>query len=290
MDQTQFVIITDSAADLPKDLLEQMQIVSKDLHYTLDGVEREDTDPAITRHEFYERVRAGSMPTTAQMNVETAKELFESYLKQGIDVLYLCFSSALSGTYNSACLAARELEEEYADRKVLVFDTKCASMGQGLFVYLCATQKLKGKTLQEVWDFAEELRPHLCHYFTVEDLHHLHRGGRVSKVSAVVGTALGIKPVLYVDSEGRLIPREKVRGRRNSLNALIKYMKENMKEEAEPIVFISHGDCIDDAQYVADQVLQLYPDARVTINYIGPVIGAHSGPGTVALFFIGKER
>ena len=234
--------------------------------------------------------RAGSMPTTSQVNGEALREFVEPYLKSGTDVLYLAFSSSLSGTYNAARLVFEELREEYPDRSVRVVDTLGASMGEGLMVYLACRERDKGLSLDEVAKWVEDNRLKLAHWFTVDDLHHLKRGGRVSGAAAFFGTMLAIKPVLHVDDEGHLIPMEKVRGRRASLDALVEHMAKTGVDNAHQTVFISHGDCEADVNYVADRIRERFGTKEIYTNPIGPVIGAHSGPGTVALFFLAKDR
>lgn len=290
MEDRKFAIITDSACDLTAEFLNKIEVTFAKLSYSVDGVQYADEEEGVSVHNFYDKLRDGSISTTTQVNMGELTETFCGYLEKGTDVLYLSFSSALSGSYNAACVAAEEAEKGYPQGKVYAVDTKCASMGEGLLVYLCTLEKMKNKSLEEVRDFAEDIKLRICHYFTVEDLHFLHRGGRVSKVSAVVGTALGIKPVLHVNDLGELIPIGKVRGRKSSLDALVKNMDREALERENPVVFISHGDCIEDAEYVADMVREKFPGASITINYVGPVIGSHSGPGTVALFFIGSKR
>lgn len=211
-------------------------------------------------------------------------------LKSGKDLLCLSFSSAMSTTYQSAVIAAREVEEEFPDRKALVVDSLCASLGQGLFVYLCAKRKDAGASLEELRDYAEEIKGKVCHWFTVDDLYHLKRGGRVSATAALFGTMLSVKPVLHVDDQGRLIPMEKCRGRKASLMALVDHMEKTAVDPAGQTVFISHGDCLDDARTVAAEVTRRFGITDIHINYVGPVIGSHSGPGTLALFFIGEPR
>jgi DegV family protein with EDD domain len=214
----------------------------------------------------------------------------EPLLQAGKDVLVLAFSSGLSTTYNSAVIAAEDLKERYPDRKVYVVDTLCASMGQGLLVYLTAQQKADGKTIEEARDFAEESKRRLCHWFTVDDLNHLKRGGRISAATALVGTMLSIKPVLHVDDEGHLISMGKARGRQASLKALVDKMEETAIDPGSQTVFISHGDCLRDAETVAAMVKERFGVQNVVISYVGPVIGSHSGPGTMALFFLGRQR
>ena len=205
-------------------------------------------------------------------------------------MLYIAFSSGLSGTYQSAVLAREELKQRFPDRRLEVFDSLCASMGEGLLVYHAAKLRQAGKSLDEVLAWLKENVLNLCHWFTVDDLNHLKRGGRVSTATALVGTMLGIKPVLHVDDEGHLIPVSKVRGRKQSLDALVRRMEDTVLDPADQMVFISHGDCLEDAQYVERQIREKLGVQQVKLGFIGPVIGAHSGPGTVALFFLGKER
>ena len=239
---------------------------------------------------FYNKLRGGAVSTTTQINSEEFLQVFTPLLEAGEDVLYIAFSSGLSGTCQSAFLAREELKKRFPERRLEVFDSLCASMGEGLLVYHAAKLCQEGKSLDEVLAWLKENVLRLCHWFTVDDLNHLKRGGRVSTATAVVGTILGIKPVLHVDNEGHLIPVSKVRGRKQSLDALVKRMEETVEDPANQMVFISHGDCLEDAQYVEQQIREKLGVQQVIIGYIGPVIGAHSGPGTVALFFLGRER
>ena len=205
-------------------------------------------------------------------------------------MLVLAFSSGLSGTYNSSRLAVEELQEKYPQRKIYTVDTLCASLGQGLLVWLAAQQRKEGKSIEEVRDWVEANKLSLCHQFTVDDLHFLKRGGRISATTAVVGSMLQIKPVLHVDDEGHLINIGKARGRHASLKALVDKMEKTVTEEGKKTVFISHGDCLKDAETVAEMVRQRFGTQDIRINYVGPVIGAHSGPGTLALFYLGTQR
>ena len=234
------------------------------------------------------------MPTTSQVNPEQAKEAFKACLDQGNDVLYIAFSSGLSGTCGSGMVAAEEIREsgEYPDRKLIVIDSLSASLGEGLLVHKAVQLKEAGKSMEEVADWVEKNKLHLCHNFTVDDLFHLHRGGRVSKATAVLGTMINIKPVLHVDDEGHLIAIGKVRGRKKSLAALVDRMADQIKgyEDQNSEVFISHGDCQEDAEYVQKLVQERFGVDKFIINHVGPTIGAHSGPGTVALFFMGNPR
>lgn len=287
----EFVITTDNMADLPSSYYEENQIPYMFLTYTMDGVtyHRENQ---LSSGEFYRRMREGSMPTTSQVNAEEAKELWRPWLEKGCDVLHIAFSSGLSGTYNSCRLAADELKEEYPDGTVRVIDSLCASLGQGLYVDKAVRMKREGKTMEEIAGWLEEKKLNLCHVFTVDDLFHLHRGGRVSKMTAVLGTMINIKPVLHVDDEGHLIAVGKVRGRKRSLIKLVDMMEERLADcsENNDRVFISHGDCLEDAQFVARLVRERFGIEDILINPVGATIGAHSGPGTMALFFLGKYR
>lgn len=284
-----FVITTDSTSDLPKEYLEHHGIRLLSLSYTIDG-ETYDSSHELPVKEFYSKMRAGSMPTTAQIVPEQAKELFKELAEQGYDVLHIAFSSALSGSCQSTCIAAREIMEEIPGSRVEVVDSLCASLGEGLLVCKAVKKKEAGEDLDQILYWLEENKGNLCHNFTVDDLFHLYRGGRVSRAAAVIGSVINIKPVLHVDEEGRLIPIGKVRGRKKSLKALADRMAEQAKGFENDCFFISHGDCEEDAQYVADLVKERFGIQDCLINHVGPTIGAHSGPGTVALFFMGNPR
>lgn len=286
-----FVIATDSCADLPKEFLVENQIPCLSLSFTINdktysGIGNNTLDPA----EFYSLMRAGSMPKTQQINPDQAETAFEEILKEGNDILFLAFSSGLSGSCNSCKIAATSLSEKYPQQKIIVIDTLAASLGEGLLVYYAVEMKKQGKTIDEIAEWVETHKLNLCHMFTVDDLFHLHRGGRVSKASAIIGSMLGIKPVLHVDNEGHLIPIGKVRGRKASLLALVDHMEKRIEGFENPIIFISHGDSWEDARFVAKEVEKRFGIKQNLIYYVSPVIGSHSGPGTVALFFLGKER
>lgn len=287
-----YILLTDSTADLPQYLVDELNIYVFPLLFELDGKSYHNypDNHELSPELFYNYLREGKNSITSQINSSTFQEVFSQCLEKGKDILYLCFSSGLSGTYQSSRLAIEELQEKYPDGKIRTIDTLCASMGEGLLVYLAAKMKQSGKSLDEVADWVEANKLNLCHWFTVDDLIFLKRGGRVSTAAAVVGTMLGIKPVLYVDNEGHLIPQQKVRGRKASLDALVQQMEKTVIEPASQTVFISHGDCLADAEYVAEQIRKKFGIKDIVINFIGPVIGSHSGPGTVALFFIGSER
>lgn len=285
-------IVTDSTTDLTPELIQELDVQVIPLCYMMGGKTYHNIPGGgeMTEKEFYAKLRAGSMSTTTQVNSEEFLHVFTPLLEAGQDVLYIAFSSGLSGTFQSAVLAREELKQRFPDRRLEVFDSLCASMGEGLLVYHAAKLRQAGKSLDEVLAWLKENVLNLCHWFTVDDLNHLKRGGRVSTATALVGTMLGIKPVLHVDDEGHLIPVSKVRGRKQSLDALVRRMEDTVLDPADQMVFISHGDCLEDAQYVERQIREKLGVQQVKLGFIGPVIGAHSGPGTVALFFLGKER
>ena len=285
-------IITDSTTDLTPALIEELEVQVVPLCYMMGGRTYHNIPGGGEMDEpaFYNKLRGGVVSTTTQVNSEEFLQVFTPLLEAGEDVLYIAFSSGLSGTYQSALLAREELKERFPERRLEVFDSLCASMGEGLLVYHAAKLRQEGKSMDQVLAWLKENALRLCHWFTVDDLNHLKRGGRVSTATAVVGTILGIKPVLHVDNEGHLIPVSKVRGRKQSLDALVKRMEETVEDPAGQVVFISHGDCLADAQYVEGQIREKLGVQQVKIGYIGPVIGAHSGPGTVALFFLGNQR
>lgn len=287
-----FLIITDSTCDMPQEMADELGLAilpirvsmeDKEYAHYLDGRE-------LGFHEFYEKLRAGVPAKTSAANQEDFLSLMEPALAAGRDVLYIGFSSGLSSTYNVGVMTAAQLAEKYPERKVYTVDSLSASLGQGLLVYHAVQQKLAGRSIDEVRTFVEETRLHLCHWFTVDDLQHLKRGGRVSAAAAVFGTMLNIKPVLHVDDEGHLIPVGKVQGRTTSIKALLKKMQETAIDPAEQVVFISHGDCEKDAEKLAAMVRESIGPKEIILNPIGPVIGAHSGPGTAALFFLGTKR
>ena len=288
---SEYVITTDNNSDLPEKYLKDHGVGCMYLSYSMDGKNYTHGN-FLPEHEFYEAMRNGSMPTTAQVNPENAKALLEPYLKEGKDILHIAFSSGLSGTYNSSRIAAEELMEEYPDRKIIVVDSLSASLGQGLLVWLAQQKKELGQTLEDVADWVEKNKLKMVHLFTVDDLNHLYRGGRVSRTTAIVGSMLNIKPVLHVDNEGKLTAIGKVRGRKKALQELIKLMDEKIGIFGADCdtIFISHGDCEQDAQYVAAKVKEKYNIKNIIINQVGATIGAHSGPGTMALFFVGDVR
>lgn len=287
-----FIITTDTTSDLPADYVRKHQLGMMSLTYTINDSTYTWENP-LPVNEFYDYMRAGSLPTTSQVNPEEAKALFESILTaQDTDILHIAFSSGLSGSYNSARIAAAELMEIYPNRRILVVDSLCASLGEGLLVHKAVTLREQGSSIEETAAWLEENKLHLAHMFTVDDLYHLYRGGRVSKTAAVVGSMINIKPILHVDNEGHLVPLSKVRGRKKSLIALVDAMEKQIGSwsDKNDLIFISHGDCIVDAQFVADLVQKRFGYNSFLINHVGPTIGAHTGPGVVALFFMGDCR
>ena len=288
----QFAIITDSGADLPQYLAEELNVSVLPLHFTIQGKEyadlpdRRDMEPSA----LYDLLRQGEMGKTSALNANDYTEIMTPVLEAGQDVLVLAFSSGLSTTYQSSVIAVEELREKYPDRKIYTVDTLAASLGQGLLVWYAAKMREEGKSIEEVRDWVEDNKLNLAHWFTVDDLNHLKRGGRVSAATALVGTMLSIKPVLHVDNEGHLINMSKARGRAASLKALVDKMEATAIDPANQTVFISHGDSEADAKKVADMVKERFGVEVKVIDYVGPVIGCHSGPGTIALFFLGSER
>lgn len=289
-----YKIITDSTTDLPLEYLKEHDVGCIPISYILDGVTY-GKDKELDWKKFYAMMRdEGKMPTTSQINPADAREYLEGFAGSYQEILYLAFSSGLSGTCNNIRMAANEIMEERPDMKIIVVDSLGASMGEGLFVHKAVRMRDAGKSMEETAKWLEEHVQNFVHVFTVDDLFHLYRGGRVSKTAAVLGTLVSIKPKLHVDSQGHLILIGKVRGRKKSLSALVDYMEEKMgswaEENKEDYVFISHGDALEDAEYVRDLIKERYGCQHFLINHIGPTIGAHSGPGTIALFFMGESR
>lgn len=290
MDHKQdYALFTDATADLPAELCRKEGIRVLPLNYLVNG-EAYGLNREMPLTDFYQHMRQGASTSTAQVTVPQAETAFREALEEGLDILYIGFSSGLSGTMGSVGMAAKNLAKEYPDAKIRLVDSLSASLGEGLLVYLTLQKKKAGYTLEEAAKWCEDSRLHLCHLFTVEDLIYLHRGGRVSKTAAVAGSLLGIKPVLHVDDEGHLVPIAKVRGRKQSLNALLSEMKKRVQGWENQVVAVSHGDCGAEAQAVLDEAQRLSKAKETLFGQIGPVIGSHSGPGTVALFFLGDKR
>jgi len=284
-----YMIYTDSACDIRPELLMGWNVECINLAFHFEDSVEQTGDKTDIRM-FYQKMRDGGVAKTTAVNPEAFVRAFEPVLASGRDILYLGFSSGLSATYNSSCIAAEELRQKYPERRVVAVDTLCASAGQGLLVYLAVQKKAEGASIDEVASYAEKIKLSICHWFTVDDLVYLKRGGRVSSAVAFVGSVLGIKPVMHVDDAGKLINVSKARGRKASLSMICDKFGELAQSTRENTVFISHGDCLSDAEELKKQLEKTYGIKVAVITDIGPVIGAHSGPGTIALFFVGKER
>lgn len=287
----EFKIITNTTADLPRDFIEENNLGVLFFNYTLDG-QSYTLENNLDYKVFYEKVRGGSMPSTSQVTPEEYRSCFTECLKESSKLLYLAFSSGLSGSCSNAVMVAQEIMEENPDIEIRVIDSLCASMGEGLFVWYAVQLKKQGKSFAETADWLEEHVHNFVHVFTVDDLNHLYRGGRVSKTTALLGSMINIKPILHVDDEGHLVAIDKVRGRKKSLHDLVDKMevKIGSYRDQNPMIMISHGDCLEDAEIVKADVEERFGIHTFMINHIGPTIGAHSGPGTIALFFLGDER
>ena len=289
--QRKFIIVTDSGCDMPESYLSANAVQTVRLGFSMDNVLYQGEDGAtIDTKTFYEKVRKGAMPITHQVNPENAKAHIEPQLVKGMDVLVITFSGALSGTANSFTVAAAELSQKYPERTILVSDSLCASMGQGLYLDYAVQKCNAGASLQQTYDYIQSIKLKICHLFTVDNLFHLKRGGRVSAATAIFGTLLSIKPLMHVDDAGKLVVYSKTIGRRKAIKALFEKMQTVADISDTDPIFISHGDCMDDAQLLAGFIRKAYPKNPINIHYIGPVIGAHSGPGTLALFFKAKQR
>ena len=283
-----YVISTDSSADLSEAYLKEHQITMISLSCILNG-ETYNSENPITPKQLYDNIREGAMPTTSQVNPEQAKAAFEPLLKEGKDILHLAFSSGLSGSCQSARIAAEELQDEYPERKIVVIDTLLAALSQGLLVYKAVQMKEQGASMDEVADWCEKNKDYIASYVTVDDLFHLYRGGRVSRSSAVLGSMVGIKPIIRVNEEGKLEVIGKVRGRKKAIQTIIKDLMERIRD-GEKTVFISHGDCLEEAEAIKQKLITDYGMEDVQIEYVGPVIGAHTGVGVLAVFALANSR
>ena len=285
------VFITDSCADLSPEVCKRYQIRIIPLHSYIDGTEIKESFTAEADYKrFYDAMRKGAKTSTSQINPDEFITFFRAILEEGEDVFYLAFSSALSATYAGAVVAAEQLRGEFPDRKIVVVDSLCASLGHGLIVVLTAEKMQQGASPEEMAEFVKNTRLHVNHWFTVDDLAYLRRGGRISGLAAVMGSLLSIKPVLHVNNEGKLIPYEKVKGRKRSVRQLFKHFQDMVEHPSGQVIAISHCDCIEDAAELAEMIRSQYDVKEILINHIGPVVGAHSGPGTLALFFTGRLR
>ncbi len=285
------IILIDSCSDLPLKYVEEHGITSFGVIYHFQGRDyKDDFGKSYDYHEFYEAVRVGEMPTTSQAKLQDYIDVFTKYAQEGKEVIYLCFSSALSGCYNTANIAKNMVLEKYSDADITIIDSRSASLGEGLLAYYAFDMLNKGCSKDEIVTWLEENKLKMNHWFTVDSLDHLRRGGRISSTTAFVGNILNIKPILHVDDEGRLIPVAKVQGRKKSLRSLAENLSERIVNPEEQVIAISHGDCLQDAEHLKNILLKDFSFKDVIINCIGPVIGSHSGPGTMALFFLGKNR
>lgn len=284
-----YIVTVNSTVDVPREWLQERNVPFVPLKYTIDGETYQDM-LGLSPKEFFAKLREGKMSVTTQVNPEEAKEALEPFLKEGKDVLHLAFSSGLSGTCNSMRMAAEELKEEYPDRKIIVVDTLCACMGEALLLYYVLKRKSEGLTVEEAAEWAEEHKLNICHNVTIDDLYHLQRGGRVSKTAAVLGSIVQIKPMIHMDNEGKLQVIGKERGRKKSLQKIVERAAEQAKGWENDLIMITHGDCIEDAEYVAELVRKKMRISNILINNIGTVIGSHTGPGVVAVFCMGNIR
>ncbi len=287
-----YVIMTDTSANLPEEIIEKHNIELIIMTYFIDGVEYKGYEKGkkTDLKAFYDKMRAKANTSTSLNPPEVFYNAFEALAKENKDIIYIGFSGGLSGNYQSSVIAADMIREKYPDIKIYTVDTLSASVGEGLLVYNAALMKEQGKTMEEVRDWVEDNKLKLCHWFTVDDLFYLKRGGRVSATTAIAGTVLGIKPVMHVDNEGKLVAVSKVRGRRQALDKIVEQFENDAVDHENQIIGIAHADCPDDADYIISKIKKKYKIKEVVSNYIDPVIGSHAGPGTIALFFVGNER
>ena len=285
-----FVIHTDSGCDISQELLNQWDVSCTDMTFVFDGESTQYACRDMTVKAFYDRMRQGAVAKTAAVNIDTFEKAFEPILLEGKDILYLGFSSGLSTTCNSAQIAAQQLMQDYPNRKIITMDTLAASAGQGILVYLAVQKQREGATIEETAGYIENMVLNLCHWFTVDDLEYLKRGGRVSPAVALVGSLLSIKPVLHVDDEGHLIKVSTARGRKKAIAALADQYSATATDPASGTVFISHADCEEEAQILVQMLKERHGVEVMLLTDIGPIIGAHAGPGTIALFFVGSHR
>ncbi len=286
-----YVLITDSTNDLPMDAVQEADIVVMPMTFTIGEMSYKNYPDhrELSPKDFYQMMRDGAVPTTVQLTPSNLCDFFEPYLQKGLDILYLAFSSALSGTYTSGVLAAEELTKKYPHRRIEVIDSRCASLGEGLLAYLAGIRRKKGAGFDELQKWILENRLNVCHWFTVDQLKYLKRGGRISSATAMVGTALQIKPLIYVDNEGRLISKEKVKGRKNSIEVLLKKMENTGVNLQEQAVIVGHADALEEAQYLKKEIAARFRPRKIIMGYIGPVVGTHVGPGMAAVLYIGKR-
>ena len=285
-----YIIFTDSCCDVKPELLQEWGVPFANMTFIFDNEDREYIGADISNAEFYNRMRNGASAKTAAINADTFARAFEPFLKEGKDILYVAFSSGLSTTVNSAHIAKNDLQEQYPDRKIVILDTLAASAGGGLMVYAAVEKKKAGASLEENAAYLESLIPQHCIWFTVDDLEYLKRGGRISPLVAFAGGVLGIKPILQMDMEGHLVKVTTARGRKKAIEFLADKYAELSLEAKDTPIFISHAECEEDAKTLADIIKQRHGAEVTLITEIGPVIGSHVGPGTLAFFFIGQHR
>ena len=287
-----YIIVTDATSDIPNEMANELNVKVVPMSFSL-GEKNYNHYPDYRELDiktFYDKQRAGQTSLTTQINVAVYLDFFEEIIKSDKDVLYISFSSALSSTYQSSVLAAKELNEKYPDFKIITIDSKAATLGETLLVKLAAQKKSEVMNIEDLSKWVADNHLKVCHYFTVDDLNHLKRGGRMTAMTAFIGTALDIKPILHVNDEGKLIPLDKVRGRKKALKVLFNYLAELSENLEEQTIFIGHGDCIEDARYLESLIKEAYKVKEVIIHPIGPIIGSHTGPGAITLFFLGKHR
>ena len=287
-----YQIVTDSACNLTEEMIDEFNLEILPLTFMVDGVQHHSylKGQKTDLKQFYTMMREGKVITTSLPNLQESEKALRAIADSGKDILYLGFSSALSGTYEAIALILKQMAPDYPDRTFIAEETFAASGGQGMLVWMAAKRALEGAPIEEVAQLVRDTRHHLCHWFTVDDLMFLFRGGRVSRTSAWAGTLLNIKPVLHVDNAGALIPMEKVRGRKKSIKALVDHMEKTAIDPENQTIFITHGDCIEDVEALEDEITKRFGITDFVVNYVDPVIGAHSGPGTLALFFVGTEK
>lgn len=287
-----YVILTDSTTDFSGAMIKSLDINVIPLRFNMGGISYfDDVDKKDLKiREFYNKLRQGELSRTSQINPEDFINVFRSYLEAQKDILYIAFSSGLSNTYSSACIAANELKSNFPDRKIIIIDSLCASLGEGLLVYLAVKEKQKGTDIESLSKWIEGKKKSICHLFTVDDLNYLKRGGRISTASAFLGSLLHIKPLLHVDDNGKLVLIGKERGRKKAISTILDKMEKCGTSLESQEIFISHGDCENDANYAAHLIKERFKVKNIFISTIGHVIGSHSGPGTLAIFFVGSER
>ena len=285
-----YIIFADSSCDLSEEMLKSRNVACASLTFRFDDSDKEYSNNKMPIKDFYDKMRNGGVAKTAAANTEDFAKGFEEILKSGNDILYIGFSSGLSTTFNSARIAAEGLKAKYPERKIIYVDTLAASAGITLLIDMVIEKKKAGATIEEAAKYANDMKLKICHWFTVDDLIYLKRGGRVSAATALVGNMLGIKPILHVDDEGHLTNVGKIRGRKASIAALASKYGELCDDEGNKIVYISHADCLSEAEELGNIIKEKYGAETKLITNVGTVIGAHAGPGTIALFFVGKNR